>query len=270
MINEMSFPSDGDRRGGSLMLASEDMHVIVNSFSLPRSTPWMIRSQTSHFQRYSIASDKKIGMTLRQSTRGGLQSDLSLALTYDRDHGHTSGFLTGCTKRQAAYVIVQLRLLAQISDHPLLLPTMILGYMRSFLGRRTDEAWIDLIQVETESGQTRWPRVGPDGHPVLSREAKNTKRISGDVLGVIQSVTIWQSHLEELSILTKSVQECSSFLARKRNRTNSNSVLDSTDIIDERLRFISCKTKILLSSLTAIKERTHAQMSAVSTNTARR
>lgn len=40
---------------------------------------------------------------------------------------------------------------------------MILGYMRSLLGRETDGAWKNLIQVETESGQTRWPRVGPGG-----------------------------------------------------------------------------------------------------------
>jgi hypothetical protein len=201
---------------------------------------------------------------MRQSTRGGLRLDLTLALTYDQDRGIINGFLAGCTKRQAAYIVIQLRLLARISDHPLLLPTMLLGYVRSFLSRKLDEAWTDMILVETQSGQTRWPLLGPNGRPVLLGEAKNTKKISGDVLGVIQSVTTWQKHLEEISILLEGMQECSEFLVRQTNASNSHSLLDSTEIIDERLRFISCKTKIMLASLRAIKERMHTQMSAVS------
>jgi hypothetical protein len=209
-------------------------------------------------------------MTLRQATRGGLDMDLSLALSFEQEQGMTYGLLTGCTKRQAAYIIIQLRKFAMLSNHPLLLPVMILGHVRSFLSQKLDELWVEMLSVEGESGQTRWLRVSPNGVPMRTGEPRDTKKLSTDVLGVIQSATVWQRLLEELIIILEAVLECNNFLVQNARLSSQEAQRTSIEAIEERLRFINIKAKLMLPLVNSFKERTQAQMSAVGLQASKR
>jgi len=56
------FSSDG-RRGVST-LAAPDLDMIIKAFMFPSSTVWMCSSKSTHFQRYSIDSGKRVGECL--------------------------------------------------------------------------------------------------------------------------------------------------------------------------------------------------------------
>src|SRR5436189_2611004 len=102
---------------------------------------------------------------MRQASLGGLEMNLGLGLSFDRDRNLTYGMLLGCIDLQAAFIITQLKELALLACHPLLLPTMILGYERPFLGENLLKTRSQMISVEATSGQTTWPVVGYVGQP---------------------------------------------------------------------------------------------------------
>lgn len=92
---------------------------------------------------------------MRQASHGGLNVDVGLGLSFDHESNMTHGILLGCTDTQAAFMMTELEESAPHTYHPLLLPTMILGYERSFLGEQLLRMRSDMLDVEATSGQTR-------------------------------------------------------------------------------------------------------------------
>ena len=92
---------------------------------------------------------------MRLTSQGGLNMNLGLGLSFNRERSFTYGMLLGCSDLQTAFILIQLKELALLSYHPLLLPTMILGYKRSFLGEQLLLTRVQMLNVESKSGQTR-------------------------------------------------------------------------------------------------------------------
>lgn len=205
------------------------------------------------------------GFSIRQVSKGGLNVDLGLGLSFDRERNMTYGMVLGCIDPQATFMITQLKELALLACHPLLLPTMILGYERSFLSEKLLQTRSEMLSVEATSGQTRWPIVGYAGElgqSELKADKVNTKELSKDALGVVQSATIYQRLTEDLIILESSLLESNEVLRQFIERDGW--AFDTIHAIDERLRFLRNKTELMLPALRSFKERAHAQMSAVS------
>ena len=200
---------------------------------------------------------------MRQSTKGGLDIDLALSMSYDYESKMTYGILLGCSEQQANYIRARLAETSCLATHPLLLPTILAGCIRSFLGRRAEELWLDLLAVEADSGLTNWPSTDVLGRVKKSAKCKNYRKASEDVLGVIQSTTIWQSHIDTLLLLIDSMQECNEFLHLEKRAEQTKAMVNAHMAIEERLRFLRSKAKIMLVSLHSIEKRTGAQMTAV-------
>ncbi|KAF2193510.1 hypothetical protein K469DRAFT_237497 [Zopfia rhizophila CBS 207.26] len=245
-------------------LSASDQERIVSAFGLPAPAAWALSAEFSHFQRYSQSASNRIGFSMRQASQGGLNMDLGLGLSFDHERNLTYGMLLGCIDRQAAFIITQLKELALLACHPLLLPTMILGYERSFLGEQLLRTRSEMLSVEATSGQTRWPVVGYAGQPgqsELKPDKVNTKELSKDALGVVQSATVYQRLTEDLLVLADSLVESNEVLRQFVQRDGC--AFATIYAIDERLRFLRNKTELMLPALRSYKERAHAQMSAV-------
>jgi len=200
---------------------------------------------------------------MRQSTKGGLGIDLALSMSYDYESKMTYGLLLGCSEQQANYIRARLTELSCLALHPLLLPTILVGCIRSFLGIRVDELWLDLLAVEADSGLTKWPVADVLGRVKKLTKGKHYRKASEDVLSVMQSATIWQRHVDTLLLLIDSMQECNQFLHLEKRFEQTEAMVSVHMAIEERLRFVYSKSKIMLVLLQSIEKRTAAQMTAV-------
>lgn len=203
---------------------------------------------------------------MRESTKGGLLINLALSLSHDYSTRMNCGILLGCSPAQAKYLTSSLIDLASLALHPLLLPTIITGWVRSTLRWHVDELWSDMLFVEAESGLTKWPIIDRDGRVHEPMKCNNYRTASESVLGVMQSTTVWQRHVETSLLQVEAL--------RDRNRDlwwryedwsdwSDDLMLEASHIIEERLRFIRYKAVVLLPLLDSIEKRTTAQMTAV-------
>jgi hypothetical protein len=200
---------------------------------------------------------------MRQSTKGGLDIDLALSMSCDYESKMAYGILLGCSEQQANYIRARLAEMSYLALHPLLLPTILTGCIRSFLSRRAEELWLDLLAVEADSGLTKWPLADVLGRVRKPTKCKNYRKASEDVMGVIQSATMWQGHVDTLLLLIDSMQECNRFLHLEKKVEQTKTTVNAHMAIEERLRFVQSKSKTMLVLLQSIEKRTGAQMTAV-------
>jgi hypothetical protein len=201
---------------------------------------------------------------MRQATQGGLKMEFGLGLSFDYERNITYGMLLGCHSLQAAFIITQLKELALLAGHPLLLPTMIMGYQRSFLGDRLLRTRVQMMAVEAVSGQTQWPVTSHNpSFETLDNHIRDidTKALSRRALGVVQSGTVHQRLMEILSVHVNTALESSAAL--EPYMRNNDFMISTAKMIDDRLRFLRNKTEFMLPAIRSYKERAHAQMSAV-------
>jgi hypothetical protein len=190
--------------------------------------------------------------------------DFGLGLSYDPEKNLTYGMLLGCNRKQTAFIAGQLRQLGSLAAHPLVMPTMILGYNRSFLREQVRWTRTKMFEVETTSGQTWWPIIGTEDRiGLFEREPQkvDTRQLSKAALGVIQSTTIYQRHLENLVVLVDAVNAANESLPTMNVDKCTGS---SSQMIHERLQFIRIKTELSLPAIRSSKERSQAQIGAVS------
>jgi hypothetical protein len=184
-------------------------------------------------------------------------------MSYNYESKMTCGVLLDCSEQQANYIRARLAEMSYLALHPLLLPTILVGCIRSFLDRRAEELWLDLLAVEADSGLTKWPVADVPGRVKKPTKCKNYSKVSEDVLGVIQSTTIWHSHVETLLLLIDSIQECNKFLHLEKRVEQTKAMVSVHMAIEDRLKFVVSKSKVMLVSLQSIEKRTGAQMTAV-------
>ena len=151
---------------------------------------------------------------MRHSSGGLLAIDIALSLSYCPATGVTYALLFGSSDLQAAFIQQQVIQLAPLASHPALLPTLICSYLGGLLRRSTDKGINDLLEVETESGQTGvgvydmlgMYRIRPLGQ--CCDHAETSKR----ALGIIQMATAWECHAKQILSHIESVRQCVTYI----------------------------------------------------------
>ena len=188
--------------------------------------------------------------------------DIALSISHDPNTGVTCALLLGCSDSQVAFILHQLRILASLASHPLLLPTLISTYIRTFLGNYSDDIATRLLRLEMESGQTGV--LSYDEHGLWPLGQRNDyAALTSEVLGVIQLAVTWENYAKGLLFNIKSIQECISYINLATPSPRKETVEAKSAILDERLRFLSHKGNITLWRLQFVAQRTQAQMTAV-------
>jgi hypothetical protein len=191
--------------------------------------------------------------------------NLGLGVVYDSARNLTCGMLLGCSRSQAAFLLTQLEKVAMLACYPLLLPTMLLGYQRSFISEGMKCTRDEMLQVEHTSGQTIWWTVGLTAQPkgkAEHRSIADTKELSKHAFGVVQSCTLHDRLAEDLVVLANSVAKSQPVLEQIMRDDEPGGF--AMHAVHERLEFVLNKAELISTAARTYKERAHVQISAVS------
>ncbi len=124
---------------------------------------------------------------MRRPNIGILGMDIALSISYNHSIGTTTALLLGTSDVQTAFILHQLKKLAPLASHPLLLPTLITGYFRTILESYTGTLWRNLLGLEHEGGVSGVPLYDQDGPlPVVDAKDRDYDKITTSLLGLIQ------------------------------------------------------------------------------------
>jgi hypothetical protein len=196
---------------------------------------------------------------MRRSTRGIAGMNMALAVSHDPSSGLTHAILRGCSVAQQNFIQEQLKKWSVLASHPLLLPVLLAGYIRQLLRYQVVLLWIDLLDAETESGQTGAPAMD-----ALPRGYRDYGSITNLVLGVVQKGTSWESYTNALILCIKSIQESISYINTVTPGPRKEITETQSAILTERLEFVSHKSNVMLWDIRYFLRRAEAQMTAVS------
>jgi hypothetical protein len=197
---------------------------------------------------------------MRKSTRGILAMSIALSISHNLTTGMTNALLLGCSDTQQLFVLQQLKTLARLAHHPLLLPILLSVHQMQLLNREKDRLWRSLLQVETASGQTGAPLVGSYPSP---DDSKDYSQITRDVLGVIQISSAWESRTKELLLGIEAIEESMKHIDGLIVQPKKAMMEDAENVFLEWLRHTTHKSSTLLCELQFIEKRAQAQMTAV-------
>jgi hypothetical protein len=197
---------------------------------------------------------------MRRTTRGILALNISLSLSHDPSTGMTSGLLLGCSDIQQAFIYEQIRTLATLASHPLLLPVLFSAHQHQLLNRERKKLWVSLLKVETESGQTGAPVIGSH---MFQKKSKDYGRITKNVLGVIQIASAWESYSKALILGIDTIQENLVYLSDMTTDSRKTAVKATATILTEWLISVRHKSNVMLWDFEFIDKRAQAQMTAV-------
>lgn len=193
--------------------------------------------------------------------------NISLSISHDTSSGLTCALLYGCSDVQQAFIQEQVKACAPLASHPLLLPALLTGYQRGLLGKETKRLWNQLVDVETESGQTGAPVVDgmcrrwPDPP---SKSRIDYKSVTIGILGVIQLGVTWESYIRALLLGIETIQDSISHISTVTPAMRKKAVETTAATLTERLTFLSHKSNVMLWDIQFINNRAQAQMTAVS------
>ncbi|KAF2183104.1 hypothetical protein K469DRAFT_751698 [Zopfia rhizophila CBS 207.26] len=257
-------PSHHLHNGPGDVFSKSALEKIIEELHLPEATPWLLSTHSSHFQRYCIelkgSTSPLIGFTMRKSTRGILNLDVSLSMSYNPNNGLTCGLLDGCSQSQQEFIKTQIIAHSALACHPLLLPILLTAYQRQLINTEEAKLWSLLVDVETRSGQTGAPLANPY---YKSKKGKNFSIITKDALGVIQRATYSESHIKALLLGLEAVQDSILHIKTENSKSRKADMEKAGHILKERLEFISHKTKVMLGNIQFIEKRGQAQLTAV-------
>jgi len=201
---------------------------------------------------------------MRRTSRGILAINIALALSYCPRSRITNAILFGLSPSQAAFVLHQVKELAEVAHHPAFLPTLVCGYHRSLLRRLYDQANADLFDVEVKGGQSGAPPPPGDWYP--TQKLSNHKDVNVKALGVIQVSTAWEGYTKAMLADAANIQQ---FIAQVDSLFSARGVgglLMESRILFERLQFLARKGEIMLWRLQYITKRAQAHQAAVRTD----
>lgn len=202
------------------------------------------------------------GLTMRLSSRGILELDISVSISYQPSTGAVNAFLHGCTSEQQTEVGEQLRYLSILTGNPLLLPIILAEMKMDAIKELEQKLWGDLLSVETRSGQTgapalnAWDNQQNDG-------STDWEKLAVDALSVMQIAPLAEDHAQALLV---TIEEIKKMLDRLDNATQlgrGDYIRQSGHMLSEKLRFLSHGTQVTMSRIQYIVKRAEAQQSAV-------
>lgn len=253
----------------SVPFSRDILEQVIDKFHLPASTAWLLVTNSSHVQKYTMdtngSPNPRIGFTLRRSTRGIVAVDFKLSISHNPKTGQTYGLLLGCAHLQMAFLVEELKKCSLFAWHPLLLPCLLTSHHQELLGNETQNLWSRLIGIETISGQTGAPAIGA---PVIG--ALRAIRNEGDfldmikgILGVVQLTAAWQSHANGV-ILSIEVIKDGLFWIKDITPGSRKTAIDAvTQTLVEYLQLLSHMSKVMMGDLQYINSRGQAQTGAI-------
>jgi len=172
----------------------------------------------------------------------------------------TYGLLLGCSDIQQAFIREQIKTLAALASHPLLLPVLFSAHQQQLLNRERKKLWVSLLKVETESGQTGAPVINSN---IFQKKSNDYGRITKHVLGVIQIGSAWESYSKALILGVDSIQENIIYLNDLTTEPRKAAVKAAATILTEWLTSVRHKSDVMLWDFEFIVKRGQAQMNAV-------
>jgi hypothetical protein len=207
-----------------------------------------------------ITNTGSLGYTMRRSARGILAMNISLSLSHNPITCMTYGLLLGCSDIQQAFIYEQIKTLATLANHPLLLPVLFSAHQHQLLNRERKRLWVSLLKVETESGQTGVPVINSN---IFQKESKDYGRITKHVLGIIQVASAWESYSKALILGVDSIQENIIYLNDLTTEPRKATINAAATVLTEWLTSVRHKSDVMLWDFEFIDKRAHAQMTAV-------
>ncbi|KAF2650926.1 hypothetical protein K491DRAFT_696890 [Lophiostoma macrostomum CBS 122681] len=271
-----SYPSDG------LPISPELYEKLAKSFHLPAATAWSLTSDCAHFQKYNMDSnssdEKRLGFTMRLCSRGIVEIDVCASISYRPSAGTVRCFLQGCNSEQQRRVRDSLRQWAALTDHPLLLPTILVEMKVDRINDEEIALWNLLVRVEGQSKQTGAPAV--NGPAPYSEHLKNTDELEEEqlqqgrvdsefqevtlgVVGVIQRTTSLGSHAKALLLTIEGIQKSIRFVSNVPSTLEADHIKKVGEMLSEKLELLEHRTKVMIGDIEFIEKRAQAQQSAV-------
>jgi hypothetical protein len=257
---QIAFPNRylGLQPSSTVPFHRDHFRQVVNKLRLPDSTAWLLQSDSSSFQSYNL-NGSRIGLTLRRVSRGILAADFALSMSYCTETGEINALLMGTSLEQAEYIRETLSDLKEYAIHPALLPTILYSCTRSLLGELIHQEQEKMFQFEAMAGRTDVHII--IGGRIMKPEKVGHRDILKSARSILQLVMAWEylskSLLLEIDVLNRFVDSLAA-------ATNDNRIKVCSEIIIERLRFVSLKGNEVLFVAQKVKDRVQMQLEAFS------
>ncbi|KAL4767249.1 hypothetical protein BDW60DRAFT_200444 [Aspergillus nidulans var. acristatus] len=263
-----------DCYGGDILPFSRALFVsILDRLRLPTATPWMLCTRSTHFQIYTLGSTdegkKGMGITMRLSSRGILELDISASISYQFSTGAVNAFLHGCTSEQQVEVRKRLQDFSDLSHHPILLPIILVEMRMVAINKLEEMLWSILLSIETKTGQTGAPAVNAWEYQ-RNPNSNDWEKLAVDALSVMQIAPAAEDHATALLLSIEEIKKALDKLDGAVQLARHDYISQSGYMLSEKLDFLSHNTQVIVSKIRYIVKRAGAQQSAVYNYTAQR
>ncbi|KAK4161188.1 hypothetical protein QBC43DRAFT_100637 [Cladorrhinum sp. PSN259] len=271
--HNMVFPSLDCYGGYSLPMSYSVFVRMLAVFGLPDATSISLQSDSTHFQRCTMGTTDQeprgVGITMRLSSRGVLESDMTVSIAYHSATRTVNAFLHGCTSDQQEEVVRQLKTFSPLARHPLLLPVILTEMRLDEIKEWRERMWRFLLHVETRSGQTGAPTLGALLRPAMKdKSEEDWGKLAVDALTVMQVAATMEDHANGLQLILTEISGVLHDLEHEVQPEGEKCILQSGRMLSEKIRFLSHDVSINISRLQYIIKRGEAQQSAVYNYTA--
>lgn len=225
-----------------------------------------------------IGGEKGLGFTMRLASRGIIEIDVCLSISYRPGNRTVRAFLHGCTSQQQLMIRTRLQRWSTLTEHPLLLPLILVEIKADRIEKEQIDLWNLLVRVEGQSKQTGAPAIkkhiidfaGQNSRHEAEAENAQKSRVDSDfkqvtigVVGVIQRTTGLGSHtralLLSISEMRKSIQAVSN-LASAPEAVHLKKI---GEMLSGKLDLLEHRTRVMDSDIEFIEKRAQAQQAAV-------
>lgn len=203
------------------------------------------------------------GITMRLSSRGILELDISASISYQPSTGVVNAFLHGCTSEQQTEVRKQLQYLSVLTGHPLLLPIILAEMRMNAIKELEQTLWRILLNVETRSGQTGAPALNAQEYQ-QNDGSTDWEKLAVDALSVIQIAPSAEDHANALLLSIEEIRKMLDKLDGATQLARGDYIRQSGHMLSEKLQFLFHGTQVAISKIQYIVKRAEAQQSAVS------
>jgi hypothetical protein len=167
---------------------------------------------------------------------------------------------------------------AALSDHPLLLPTILVEMKVDRINKEEVELWNLLVRVEGQSKQTGAPAIngtipdlGYSNHDdELEKEKTQQERVDSEfqqvtlgVVGVIQRTTSLGSHAKALLLSIETIQKSIKIVGDMEPTLDVAHIKKVGGMLSEKLDLLEHRTRVMIGDIEFIEKRAQAQQSAV-------
>jgi hypothetical protein len=215
---------------------------------------------------------------MRLSSRGIIEIDVCVSISYRPGTGTVRGFLQGCTSQQQAMIKGRLQQWSALSNHPLLLPTILVEMKVDRIDEEQTKLWNLLVRVEGQSKQTGAPEVN---RPIMNfedlkindelevekaqqmRVDSEFRQVTLGVIGVIQRTTSVGSHAKALLLSIGEIQKSMQVVSDMASTSKTAHLKKIGEMLSEKLVLLEHRTQVMTGDIEFIEKRAQAQQSAV-------